>query len=87
MKVCNFDYLCCWLYDYSLLIERVKVTKIKPIGFNTTEGNRYICNVKIIAKKGYKNRILSFYINSSYLDDSLEEISIGALNKYLNNCL
>lgn len=87
MKICCLDCLCAWLQDYSKFIDYAKVTNIKPIGFNTLEGNKYICNVKVIAKKGYKNKLLSFTINSTYLDDSLTEISIGALNKYLNNCL
>lgn len=87
MKICCLDYLCAWLQDYSKFIEYVKVTNIKPIGFNTLEGNRYVVNVKVIAKEGFKNKLLSFTINSTYLDDSLTEISIGALNEYLNNCL
>jgi hypothetical protein len=87
MKVYNFDSLCLWLYDYNRLIDYVKVTNIKKIGFNTLEGSRYIGNVKIITKDGYKNKLLSFYINSSYLDDSLTEITSTVLNEYLNNCL
>nr|DAF02933.1 MAG TPA: hypothetical protein [Caudoviricetes sp.] len=75
------------MYDYNRLIDYVKVTNIKKIGFNTLEGSRYIGNVKIITKDGYKNKLLSFYINSSYLDDSLTEITSTVLNEYLNNCL
>lgn len=87
MKIYCLDCLCAWLQDYSKFIEYVKVTDIKKIGFNTLEGNKYICNVKVIVKEGLKNKLLSFTINSTYLDDSLTEISINALNEYLNNCL
>lgn len=87
MKMCCLDCLCSWLQDNSRFIEYVKVTNIKHIGFNTLEGNKYECNVKIITKECYKNKLLTFTINSTYLDDSLKEISISALNEYLNNCL
>nr|DAO21797.1 MAG TPA: hypothetical protein [Caudoviricetes sp.] len=87
MKVYNFDSLCQSLYNQKNFIDCIKVTNIKPIGFNTLEGNRYIVNVKIITKQGYKNKLLQAYINSSYLDDSLTEISNECLSKYLNNCL
>lgn len=87
MKVYNFDSLYKWLYNHQNFIDFVKVTNIKKIGFNTLEGNRYIINVKIITKEGYKNKLLQAYINSSYLDDSLTEISKDCLNEYLNNCL
>lgn len=87
MKVYSFDDVCLFLYDYTRFINYVKVTNIKPIGFNTLEGSRYIGNVKIITKEGYKNKLLSFYINSSYLDDSLTEITSECLSEYLNNCL
>ena len=87
MKVYNFDSLCQWLCNHQNFIDYVKVTNIKKIGFNTLEGNRYILNVKIITKQGYKNKLLQAYINSSYLDDSLTEITNECLNEYLNNCL
>lgn len=87
MKVYNFDNLCQWLYDYLDFIDYVKVTNIKKIGFNTLEGSRYIVNVKIITKQGYKNRLIGFYINSTYLDDSLTEITKECISEYLNNCL
>lgn len=87
MKIYCLDCLCAWLQDYSKFIDYAKVTNIKPIGFNTLEGSRYVVNVKVIAKEGFKNKLLSFTINSTYLDDSLTEISIDALNEYLNNCL
>nr|DAK10883.1 MAG TPA: hypothetical protein [Caudoviricetes sp.] len=87
MKVYNFDSLCQSLYNQKNFIDCIKATNIKPIGFNTLEGNRYIVNVKIITKQGYKNKLLQAYINSSYLDDSLTEISNECLSKYLNNCL
>mgnify|MGYP006911866536 CR=1 FL=1 len=87
MKVYNFDDVCLFLLDYSRFINYVKVTNIKPIGFNTLEGNRYIINIKIVTKEGYKNKLLQAYINSTYLDDSLTEISNECLNEYLNNCL
>lgn len=87
MKVYNFDSLCQSLYNQKNFIDCTKVTNIKPIGFNTLEGNRYIVNVKIITKHGYKNKLLKTYINSSYLDDSLTEISNNCLSEYLNNCL
>ena len=87
MKVYNFDSLCQSLYNQKNFIDCIKVTNIKPIGFHTLEGNRYIVNVKIITKQGYKNKLLQAYINSSYLDDSLTEISNECLSEYLNNCL
>lgn len=88
MKVYDFDSLCQWLYNHKNFIDCTIVTNIKPIGFNTLEGNRYIVNVKIITKDGYKNKLLQTYINFSYLDDdSLTEISKDCLNEYLNNCL
>jgi len=87
MKIYNFDSLCQSLYNHQNFIDSIKITNIKPIGFNTLEGSRYIVNVKIITKQGYKNKLLQTYINSSYLDDSLTEISIECLSEYLNNCL
>lgn len=87
MKVYNFDSVCQWLYNHKNFIDYVKVTDIKKIGFNTLEGNRYIINVKIITKDGYKNKLLQTYINSTYLDDILTEITNECLNEYLNNCL
>ena len=87
MKICCLDCLCAWLQDYSKFIDYVKVTNIKPIGFNTLEGSRYVVNVKVIAKKSFQNKLLSFTINSTYLDDSLTEISNECLSEYLNNCL
>lgn len=87
MKVYNFDSLCQSLYNQKNFIDCIKVTNIKKIGFNTLEGNRYILNVKVITKEGYKNKLLQAYINSSYLDDSLTEITNECLNEYLNNCL
>lgn len=85
MKVYNFDNLCQWLYDYLDFIDYVKVTNIKKIGFNTLEGSRYIVNVKIITKQGYKNKLLQTYINSTYLDDNLAEITNDCLNECLNS--
>lgn len=87
MKVYNFDSLCQWLYNYQNFIDYVKVTNMNKIGVNTLNGNRYIVKIKIVTKEGYKNKLLQTYINSSYLDDSLKEISIECLNEYLNNCL
>lgn len=87
MKVYNFDSLCQSLYNQKNFIDCIKVTNIKKIGFNTLEGNRYILNVKVITKEGYKNKLLQAYINSSYLNDSLTEITNECLNEYLNNCL
>lgn len=87
MKVYNFDSLCQSLYNHQNFIDYIKITNIKHIGFNTLEGNRYIVNVKIITKDGYKNKLLQVYINHSYLDDSLTEISNECLSEYLNNCL
>ena len=83
MKVYNFDSLCQWLYNYQNFVDYVKVTNIKKIGFNTLEGSRYIINVKIITKQGYKNKLLQTCINSTYLDDNLTEI----INEYINECL
>ena len=85
MKVYNFDNLCQWLYDYLDFIDYVKVTNIKKIGFNTLEGTRYIVNVKIITKQGYKNKLLQTYLNSTYLDDNLAEITNDCLNECLNS--
>lgn len=87
MKVYNFDDVCLFLLDYSRFIDYVKVTNINKIGFNTLEGNKYIINIKIVTKEGYKNKLLQAFINSTYLNDSLTEISISCLNEYLNNCL
>lgn len=87
MKVYNFDSLCQSLYNQKNFIDCIKVTNIKKIGFNTLEGNRYIINIKIITKDGYKNKLLQAYINSSYLDDSLTEITNECLSEYLNNCI
>lgn len=87
MKVYNFDSVCRFLYNNKNLIEYTKVTNIKPIGFNTLEGNRYIINIKIVTKEGYKNKLVQTYINSSYLDDSLTEITNECISEYLNNCL
>lgn len=87
MKVYNFDSICQWLYNYKNFIDYVKVTNINCMGFNDIEGNKFICNMRIVTNKGYKNKLLSFYINFSYLDDSLTEISKDCLNEYLNNCL
>lgn len=85
MKVYNFDNLCQWLYDYLDFIDYVKVTNIKKIGFNNLEGSRYIVNVKIITKQGYKNKLLQTYLNSTYLDDNLAEITNDCLNECLNS--
>lgn len=87
MKVYNFDSLCQSLHNQKNFIDCIKVTNIKKIGFNTLEGNRYIINVKIITKDSYKNKLLQAYINSSYLDDSLTEITNECLSEYLNNCI
>ena len=87
MEVHNFDTLCTWLYDNKNFIDYVKVTNINPIGFNTLEGKRYIINIKIITKQGYKNRLIGFYINSSYLDDTHTEVTNKCISEYLNNCL
>lgn len=85
MKVYNFDNLCQWLYNYQDFIDYVKATNIKKIGFNTLEGSRYIVNVNIITKHGYKNKLLQTYINSTYLDDFLTEITNDCLNECLNS--
>lgn len=87
MKVYNFDSLCTWLYNRKNFIDYVKITNVKKIGFNTLEGSRYIVNVKIVTKNSYKNKLLQAYINGSYLDDSLTEITSECLSEYLNNCL
>lgn len=86
-KAYKFDDVCLFLLDYYRFIDYVKVTNIKKIGFNTLEGNRYILNIKVITKEGYKNKLLKTYINYSYLDNSLTEISSECLNEYLNNFL
>lgn len=85
MKIYNFDSVCQWLYNHKNFIDYVKVTDIKKIGFNTLEGSRYIVNVKIIIKQGYKNKLLQTYINSTYLDDALTEITNDCLNECLNS--
>jgi hypothetical protein len=85
MKVYNFDNLCQWLYNYQDFIDYVKATNIKKIGFNTLEGSRYIVNVKIITNEGYKNKLLQTYINSTYLDDIITEITNDCINECLNS--
>ena len=85
MKVYNFDSLCQSLYNHQDFINCIKITNIKKIGFNTLEGSRYIVNVKIITKQGYKNKLLQTYINSTYLDDFLTEITNDCLNECLNS--
>ena len=57
----------------------------EQIDIFTWEGSRYIVNVKIITKQGYKNKLLQTYINSTYLDDALTEITNDCLNECLNS--
>lgn len=85
MKVYNFDSICQWLYDYQDFIDYVKVTNINKIGFNTLEGSRYMVNVKIVTNEGYKNKLLKTYINSTYLDDIITEITKECLSECLNS--
>lgn len=51
------------------LVDTFKVTKVEKVGFNDMEGNIYHVNVKIETSEGYKNKLVTFVINSTYLDD------------------
>ena len=54
------------------LVANFKITKVEKIGFNEREGNIYHVNVKLETVDGYKNKLVTFEINSTYIED-LEE--------------
>lgn len=55
------------------LVVNFKVTRVQKVGFNEREGNIYHVNVKLETIHGYKNRLVTFEINSTYIDDDDDE--------------
>lgn len=55
------------------LIDGIKLTSLKNIGFNDMEGRQWQANYKILTLNGYKNKLLKVYFNDSYLDDNTPE--------------
>lgn len=51
------------------VIEQSYVTSITQLNFNDMEGYSYQINVKVITKKGYKNKLLKVLTNSTYIED------------------
>jgi len=51
------------------LIVNFKVTKVENVGFNEYEGNIFHVNVRLETVEGYRNKLATFEINSSYLDE------------------
>ena len=51
------------------LVANFKVTKVEKVGFNDMEGNIYHVNVKLETVAGYRNKLVTFEINDTYLDD------------------
>ena len=53
-------------------VANYKITKVEKVGFNEMVGSTYRVNIKIDMVEGYKNKFVTFEINSTYLDE-LEE--------------
>ena len=55
--------------NFAKKIDDVKITRFEHFGFNEMEGYQYRINVKIVTKKGYKNKLVKVLTNSTYVDD------------------
>lgn len=75
MKTYTYNALFDFLQRNLYLIDNIKCTSVKPLYFNDMEGWNYLIRFKIIAKKGYKNKLLVIHTNSTYLD------SLNTVNK------
>lgn len=67
------------------LVINYKVTKAEKVGFNDMEGNIYHVNVKIETAEGYRNKLVTFEINDTYLDDDDDESE--TLKQHIENLL
>ena len=63
-----------------------KVTKVEKVGFNERVGNIYHVNTKLETTEDYRNKFVTFEINSSYLDE--DEIDDDeTLEEYIESLL
>lgn len=46
-----------------------KITRVEKAGFNDMEGSIYHVNILLETPKGYRNKFITFAINSTYLDE------------------
>jgi len=66
------------------LVVNCKVTRVEKVGFNDMEGSIYHVNVKLETIDGYKNKLVTFEINSTYMDD-IEEYE--TIEQYIESLL
>lgn len=86
-KIDRFDILYDFLDTNKKLIECTYVTHIDVVGFNEMVGNECIVYIKIKTVKGYKNKLIQWYTNDTYLCDYEGEIyddKIELINEHLN---
>ncbi len=57
------------------LVDNFKVTKVEKVGFNDMEGNIYYVNVKLETSEAYKNKLVTFVINDTYIYDGCDDES------------
>ena len=51
------------------MIKNYYVTNAEINSFNCFEGNIYLVNIKLVTKKGYKDKMIQMVTNSSYIED------------------
>ena len=58
-------------------IVNFKITKVEKVGFNEMEGSIYHVNIKLETSAGYRNKMIVFEINSTYLDEMDDDETIA----------
>jgi len=66
------------------LVANFKITKVEKVRFNTMEGNVYHANVKLETVEGYRDKLVTFEINDTYIDDLEED---ETLTDYIESSL
>lgn len=83
MKTYTYNALFEFIERNIHLIDDIKCTSVKPLYFNNMEGWNYLIRFKVIAKNGYRNKLLAIHTNSTYLD-SLDTVNKNTVQSLID---
>ena len=67
------------------IVANFKVTKVGKVGFNEREGSIYHVNVKLETPEGYRDKLVTFEINDTYIDDQEEDETFEINSTYTDD--
>ena len=66
-------------------VANYKVTKVEKVGFNEREGSIYHVNVKLETPEGYRDKLVTFEINSTYIDEIDDDETFKINSTYIDD--